>query len=39
MLPRQERTWRSSGLGLALFLRIVVIVYPLHLIYELVIFY
>jgi hypothetical protein len=38
MLRPQERT-RSSGLGLALFLRIVVIVYLLHLIYELVIFY
>jgi hypothetical protein len=30
MLPRQERTRRSSGLGLALFLSIVVIDYPLH---------
>jgi hypothetical protein len=39
MLPRHERTRRSSGLGLALFLRIIVIDYPLYFIYELVIFY
>jgi hypothetical protein len=32
MLPQQERTRRSSGLGLALFLNIDVIDYPLHLI-------
>jgi hypothetical protein len=38
MLPQQERTRRSSGLGLALFLSIVVIDYPLHY-RELVIFY
>jgi hypothetical protein len=33
------RTRRSSGLGLALFLSIDVIDYPLHFNYELVIFY
>ena len=39
MLPRQERTRRrSSGLGLALFLSIDAIDYPLRFNYELVIF-
>jgi hypothetical protein len=38
MLPRQERTRRSSGLGLALFLSIDVIDYPLHLIMNLLSF-
>jgi hypothetical protein len=38
MLPRQERTRRSSGLGLALFLSIDVIDYPLHLITNLLSF-
>jgi hypothetical protein len=38
MLPRQERTRRSSGLGLALFLSIDYIDYPLHFNYELVTF-
>jgi hypothetical protein len=39
MLPRLERTRRSSGPGLALFLSIDVIDYSLHFSYELVIFY
>jgi hypothetical protein len=39
MLLRQERTRRSSGLGLALVLLIVVIDYPLYFNYELVLFY
>jgi hypothetical protein len=38
MLPRQERTRRSSGLGFALFLSIIVIDYPLHFIKNLLSF-
>jgi hypothetical protein len=38
MLPRQERTRRSNGLGLALFLNVDVIDYPLHLILNLLSF-
>jgi hypothetical protein len=39
MLLRQERSRRSSGPGLALFLSFDVIDYPLHFNYELVPFY